>query len=89
VLRPGGTLTLINHFRSENPLLSFVDRRLEPLTRHWGWHTLSRRDVFDGFPLEIAKVYKMSRWSLFTIVIARNGKQDNGREVTNVRAVAG
>jgi phosphatidylethanolamine/phosphatidyl-N-methylethanolamine N-methyltransferase len=89
VLRPSGTLALINHFRSENPVLSFVDRRLEPMTRHWGWHTLSRRDVFDGLPLEIAKVYKTSRWSLFTIVIARNGKQEYGVEAMSAWAAAG
>jgi phosphatidylethanolamine/phosphatidyl-N-methylethanolamine N-methyltransferase len=89
VLRPGGTLTLINHFRSENPLLSFIDRRLEPVTRHWGWHTLSRKEVFDSLPLEIAKVYKTSRWSLFTIVIAKNGRPENGHEATSAAAVAG
>ena len=89
VLRPGGTFALINHFRSENPVLSFIDRRLEPMTRHWGWHTLSRREVFDGLPIEIAKVYKTSRWSLFTIVIAKNGKQEGDVEAMRAWAAAG
>jgi len=65
-----------HHFRSENRLLAFIDRRLEPLTRYWGWHTLSRTEVFDGLPLAIEKSYKMSRWSLFRIVIAKNGKEE-------------
>jgi len=77
VLRPGGTLALINHFRSENPMLSAIDRGLEPLTRYWGWHTLSRSTVFDGLPVQIDRVYKTSRWSLFTIVIAKNRKRED------------
>lgn len=76
VLRPGGTLTLINHFRSKNPLLAAIDRGLEPLTRYWGWNTLGHAEVFDGLSLEIERLYKTSRWSLFTIVIARNRKQE-------------
>jgi len=74
VCRAQGALVLINHFRSENPVLAAVDRMLEPLTRYWGWHTLSRGEVFDGLPLALESAYKLSRPSLFTIVIARNCK---------------
>jgi phosphatidylethanolamine/phosphatidyl-N-methylethanolamine N-methyltransferase len=73
-LRPDGTLALINHFRSENPVLGGIDRALEPLTRYWGWHTLRRDEVFHSLPVEIDRVYKTRRLSLFTIVIARNRK---------------
>lgn len=72
VCRPGGHIVVINHFRSEKRLLAAVDRRLEPLTRRWGWHTLKREDVFDGLELELQRVYKTSKRSLFTIVVARN-----------------
>lgn len=75
VCRPGGTIVIINHFRSEKPLLAAIDRRLEPVTRHWGWHTLKRAEVLDGLTLNLRKVYKMSRHSLFTIVIAENVKE--------------
>ena len=71
VCRPDGTVVVINHFRSERPLLAAVDRRLEPITRRCGWHTLARTDVFNGLPLEIDRTYKTSRRSLFTIVEAR------------------
>jgi len=45
VCRPDGRIVVINHFRSQQRLLDAFDRRLEPLTRRWGWHTLSRREV--------------------------------------------
>ncbi len=77
VLRPGGTFTVINHFRSENRLLAAIDRGLEPMTRYWGWQTLGRREIFDGLPLEIQRMYKTSRWSLFTIVISKNCKAES------------
>jgi phosphatidylethanolamine/phosphatidyl-N-methylethanolamine N-methyltransferase len=72
VCKPNGRIVIINHFRSDKRLLAGIDRRLEPLTRRWGWHTLCRPDVFDGLPFELERVYKTSRHSLFTIVVARN-----------------
>ncbi|MEO8604115.1 MAG: class I SAM-dependent methyltransferase [bacterium] len=77
VCKPGGRVILINHFRSEKPVLAAIDRRMEPVTRRWGWHTLARHEVFEGLPLEIETVYKTSRNSLFTIVVARNAKADD------------
>ena len=75
VCKPGGTIVVINHFRSEKRLLAALDRRLEPVTRRLGWHTLRQTDVFDGLPLELTRVYKIPRRSLFTVVVARNAKQ--------------
>jgi phosphatidylethanolamine/phosphatidyl-N-methylethanolamine N-methyltransferase len=74
VCRPGGQVVVINHFRSQQRLLAALDRSFEPVTRRWGWHTLKRGDVFDGLALELERVYKTSRRSLFTIVVARNQK---------------
>lgn len=74
VCRPGGGIVVINHFRSENKLLAAMDRALEPVFRRWGWHTLAREDVCQQLPLDIERVYKTSRYSLFTIVVARNAK---------------
>ncbi len=77
VCRPGGTIVVINHFRSEKRVLAALDRRLEPITRRCGWHTLRRAEVFADPSLEIVKVYKTSRHSLFTIVVARNRKESS------------
>lgn len=74
VCKPGGKVVVINHFRSNNPVLASVDRRLEPMTRRWGWHTLDRDQVFANLPLQIERSYKTSARSLFTIIIAKNCK---------------
>lgn len=74
VCKPGGQIVVINHFRSQQRLLAAVDRRMEPITRRWGWHTLDRAEVFDGLELDLERIYKTSKRSLFTIVVARNDK---------------
>jgi len=74
VTRPGGTLVIINHFRSRNRLLAALDSLIEPITRRLGWHTLSLEDVTGNVPLEITRTYKTAKRSLFTIVIGKNRK---------------
>jgi phosphatidylethanolamine/phosphatidyl-N-methylethanolamine N-methyltransferase len=41
---PGGTIVVVNHFTSENPLARFMEKRLAHLARHIGFHA--------DFPLE-------------------------------------
>jgi len=74
VTRPGGTLVIINHFRSRNRLLAALDSLIEPITRRLGWHTLSLEDVTGNVPLEITRTYKTAKRSLFTIVIGNKRK---------------
>jgi phosphatidylethanolamine/phosphatidyl-N-methylethanolamine N-methyltransferase len=74
VSRPGGTVVIINHFRSRNRMLAALDSLIEPITRRLGWHTLSLKDVTGNVPLEIKRTYKTARRSLFTIVIGSNCK---------------
>jgi phosphatidylethanolamine/phosphatidyl-N-methylethanolamine N-methyltransferase len=35
---PGGTIVVVNHFTSENPLVRFIEKRLAHLARHIGFH---------------------------------------------------
>ena len=35
---PGGTIVIVNHFTSDNPLLRFGEKRLAHLARHIGFH---------------------------------------------------
>src|SRR5262249_52123531 len=39
VCRPGGVITIINHFRSANPTIARFMRTIDPLTRRGGWST--------------------------------------------------
>src|SRR5262245_20398070 len=74
VCRPGGVLTIINHFRSGNPAIARVQRTIDPLTRALGWTTLRLPEVLDRNILHVERQWKTSRRSLFTIVVARNLK---------------
>jgi phosphatidylethanolamine/phosphatidyl-N-methylethanolamine N-methyltransferase len=75
VCRPGGIIVVINHFRSEHPVVGRLAKLIDPMTRWLGWHaTLRLGGVLDGVPLEIQQKYKTSPRSLFTVVVARNVK---------------
>jgi phosphatidylethanolamine/phosphatidyl-N-methylethanolamine N-methyltransferase len=75
VLRANGTLVVINHFRSERPLIGSLVDLADPLTRKLGWRTTLRLvDMFDGASVAIEQQFKTSPRSLFTVVIARNQK---------------
>jgi phosphatidylethanolamine/phosphatidyl-N-methylethanolamine N-methyltransferase len=72
VCKPGGTLVVINHFRSRRPWLATVVDRLDPVTRKLGWRTtLKCSDLFAEVPLRIERQFKTSESSLFTVVITR------------------
>jgi phosphatidylethanolamine/phosphatidyl-N-methylethanolamine N-methyltransferase len=74
VCRPGGSIVVINHFRSPRPVLARLQRTIEPLTRWLGWTTLHLVDVLDRRALHVERQWKTSARSLFTIVVARNAK---------------
>ena len=75
VCRPGGTIVIINHFRSTHPALARLQRTIDPITRRLGWTTTLRlRDVLDGRALHVEQQWKTSPRSIFTIVVARNVK---------------
>ena len=83
VTKPGGTVVIINHFRSRNRLLAALDRLIEPIWRRLGWHTLGLDEVVGDVPLAVERTYKTSPRSLFTIVIGKNRKaQETTEDIT-------
>jgi phosphatidylethanolamine/phosphatidyl-N-methylethanolamine N-methyltransferase len=82
VCKPGGTIVIINHFRSEKDVPSMVSRLIDPVTRRLGWRaTLSLSDVLGDARLTVKETFKVPRRSLFTVVIAKNG---NGHVSTDM-----
>jgi phosphatidylethanolamine/phosphatidyl-N-methylethanolamine N-methyltransferase len=74
VCRPGGVITVINHFRSPKPSIARLMRTIDPITRWLGWTTLRLSDILDRRALHVERQWKTSPRSLFTIVVARNAK---------------
>ena len=71
VVRPGGKILVINHFRSPRPWLANVIDRADPVTRHLGWRTdLAIDSIVQSLPVRIDRCYKTSPLSLFTVLSA-------------------
>src|SRR5439155_12746196 len=51
VTKPGGTVVIINHFRSPNRLLAALDMLVEPIWLRLGWHTLGIEEVVGAVPI--------------------------------------
>jgi phosphatidylethanolamine/phosphatidyl-N-methylethanolamine N-methyltransferase len=72
VCRTGGRIVILNHFKSENPILSRIETAISPLTVHIGFK--SDLDL-TGFltqanltPISIDKVNIPKMWTLVTCV---------------------
>ena len=69
--KAGGTVVVINHFRTEQRWLAPWVVLLDPVTRRLGWRTTLRlSDLVDHAPLRLEQCYKTSARSLFTVVVA-------------------
>ena len=81
VCRPGGTLVIINHFRSERRWLAWVVDVIDPITRRLGWTTTLRfGDLVRGTPVAVERRFKTSPRSLFTVVIAKKPADSRGED---------
>jgi phosphatidylethanolamine/phosphatidyl-N-methylethanolamine N-methyltransferase len=79
VCRPGGRIVIVNHFTSDFPLLGFLTETLDPVTRRLGWRTnLRLRPFIEATELEVEKAYKLSKLSLYTVLVGANQKSGNG-----------
>ncbi|MFG0262496.1 MAG: class I SAM-dependent methyltransferase [Novipirellula sp. JB048] len=77
VCRPGGKILMVNHFRSENPLIAKVVDSAGNITRRLGWRTdLDLQGVVAGLPLRFNRCYKPTPVSFFTIMEATVTKGD-------------
>jgi phosphatidylethanolamine/phosphatidyl-N-methylethanolamine N-methyltransferase len=55
VVRPGGNILFITHFRAEKGPLWWIERALAPASRAIGWHPDFRADALFG-PEELARI---------------------------------
>ncbi|TWT93709.1 class I SAM-dependent methyltransferase [Neorhodopirellula pilleata] len=72
VCKPGGRILVINHFRSENPLIARVVDSAGGLTRRLGWRTdLQMNELLNELPIEIESCHKDNPLSLFRVLVAK------------------
>jgi phosphatidylethanolamine/phosphatidyl-N-methylethanolamine N-methyltransferase len=72
VCRPGGRIIVLNHFRSANPVLAWLERSISPLTIHIGFKSDLDLPAFltqaELKPVSIEKVNLPRIWSLVTCI---------------------
>lgn len=72
VCRPGGTVIVVNHFRSDNPLLRGVETALTPLTRWIGFRMDLARDLVRQTPgLELVHEETVNLFGLWRLMQLR------------------
>ncbi|QDT03910.1 putative methyltransferase YcgJ [Rubripirellula lacrimiformis] len=71
VCKPGGRVMMINHFRSDNPLIARVVDSAGNITKRLGWRTdVELDDVVRELPLRLDSRTKPNPLSLFTVMQA-------------------
>ncbi|TWU47281.1 putative methyltransferase YcgJ [Rubripirellula tenax] len=71
VCKPGGRILMINHFRSDNPLIAKVVDSAGNITKRLGWRTdIELDEVVRELPLRLDSRYKPNPLSLFTVMEA-------------------
>jgi phosphatidylethanolamine/phosphatidyl-N-methylethanolamine N-methyltransferase len=74
VCKPSGRIVILNHFTTDVPLLGSITRSIDPLTRWLGWRTdLKLKPFIESTDLKVERVYKLSKTSLYTVVLGRKG----------------
>ena len=72
VCKVGGRIIFLNHFMSQNPVLSRLERLISPLTVHIGFRADLDLEAFlaqaDLQPVSIEKLSSLKLWSLVTCV---------------------
>jgi phosphatidylethanolamine/phosphatidyl-N-methylethanolamine N-methyltransferase len=67
---PGGTIVIVNHFMSDNPVMRFIEKRLAPLAGKIGFHSdfaldpfleVGRLDVREVRPSNLFGYWKLLR----------------------------
>lgn len=72
VCKPGGRIVILNHFKSDNPVISRIERAISPMCVHLGFKSDLDLPGFltqaDLTPVSIHKVNLANMWSLVTCV---------------------
>jgi len=70
VVKPAGTVVVLNHFRSRNALVGWVEKIANPLFMKLGWRSdLKLKDAMHDVPLRATRRFKLRKIDLWTIVV--------------------
>jgi phosphatidylethanolamine/phosphatidyl-N-methylethanolamine N-methyltransferase len=72
VVKPGGQLLFVNHFRAEKGIRWWVERSMAPLARKLGWHPDFALTDLLADPREAAEIEECPPFGIFTLVRVPN-----------------
>lgn len=76
VCKPGGTLVLMNHFQSENPLVRNAEKLFLPLAKRLGFDSaLNLNELLQAANLEVKAAKRVNILNLWTAVSMVNRKK--------------
>jgi phosphatidylethanolamine/phosphatidyl-N-methylethanolamine N-methyltransferase len=82
VVKPGGRVVLVNHFRSSRPIVSLLERMVNPICKRIGWRSdLALADILKDCPLPVAYQFKMAPMDLWRVVVFSDDRHVEMREV--------
>ncbi|MEL7237280.1 MAG: methyltransferase domain-containing protein [Planctomycetota bacterium] len=75
VAKPGAKLVMVNHFRSENKLVGFMEKLVCPICTKLGWKSdLALGDLTEKTGLAVDYRYKLTTPDLWETVVVTNSK---------------
>lgn len=75
VCKPGGRITFINHFKSNQPFLAAMEEISNGLWRKFGWNTnLDLRGLLKKSELEVHKEAQVNLFGYWTCILCMNRK---------------
>ncbi len=70
LVRPGGTIVVLNHFQSTWPVMALFERWLNPVFVKIGWRSdLALEDVLEGSELTMTYGFKLRSFDIWRIVV--------------------
>ena len=81
VVKPGGRMVFLEHVRSPNPVVAFIEDALNPLTVHFQQDHLNRRTV-ELIEREGIRIDRLNRWGLGIFVFLA-GRAPGGLEAAS------
>jgi len=70
LLKPGGRIVMLNHFQSDNPVVAWFERVLNPMFIKIGWRSdLPLEDALRGVDVSIEYRFKMGVIDLWQIAV--------------------
>lgn len=79
MVKPGGRVIVLNHFRSTHPVMGWLERKLNPLFVHIGWRSdLGLEELLEGLDLHFEYAFQLRSLDLWKIVVLSSPSEGAG-----------